>query len=330
MTEIFRSLNLENSTLRIIVLYRQMISIVRNFFLFWHQVIARLPGFRRLYLAFLPCIVEHLTDHGRARLLNVLKSAPWPEAVLRPVEVRLGASTCVRLHPHLGEFDFAAVLGGHLAYEKEVFAMLDQRLNLYDSVIEIGANVGVFTLYFAKNMEGLQNKTLHVFEPAPAAYDRLRENLRANGLNDLHTFNAAVGVSSGFARFAEPEAHLTNGSLIESFARQFSEEVKFRPVIVIDANRLTELVPAHARLLIKIDVEGFEAELLTALQPLLASHCPDLLIEVLPDFVDAIRSVPALQSLGYVAYEIDSQGLHPREQLYSGPCRDWLLSISAS
>jgi len=289
--------------------------------------IVRLPLLARCYLLVLPRLAGLVSSFWRVRILNAMKQASWPQSVLKPVKVRVGDSTWVRLQPHTDEFDFAAVLGGHFLYEEEVFAMLDQRIERYDSVIEIGANIGVFSLYFAKHMAGRQGKTLHVFEPAPVAYDRLRENLRLNGLEEIHAFNAAVGESSGFAKFTEPEAHLTNGSLVESFARQFSDKVKSRPVIVVGADRLAELVPVDTRLLIKIDVEGFEAHLLTAMQPLLASHRPDLLIEVLPDFVDAIRSVPALKDLGYVAYEIDSNGLHAREQLKSGPCRDWLLSI---
>ena len=205
--------------------------------------------------------------------------------------------------------------------------MLDHRLQRYDSIIEIGANVGVFSLYFASHLRAHPEKTLHVFEPSPVAFDRLRWNVQLNQVGKIQTFNAAVGVASGFAQFAEPAAHLTNGSLIASFARQFSDTVNLRPVLVIAADQLADLVPPSTRLLIKIDVEGFEADLLTAMQPLLETHRPDLLIEVLPDFVQAISSVPALSRLGYVAHEIDAAGLHPRPQLSAGPCRDWLLSL---
>lgn len=291
------------------------------------RTIVRVPILAKLYLGILPLLVRFVSEFWRPRILNAMKQVSWPQAVLKSTRVRVGKSTWVRLQPHSGEFDFEAVLGGRLEYEKEVFAILDQRLPRYDSIIEIGANVGLFTLYFAKHLVDDMSKTLYVFEPSPEAFDRLRYNLRINDLNQVYAFNAAVGSTSGFASFSEPDAHLTNGSLVASFARQFSDTVKSRSVLVVAADQLTELIAPNARVLIKIDVEGFEADLLVAMQPLLESHKPDLLIEVLPDYVEAISAVPALGKLGYLNYEIDSNGLHLREKLSSGFCRDWLLSV---
>jgi len=49
----------------------------------------------------------------------------------------------VSIVPHLGEFDFAAHICRRMKYEREVVSWLSDRQ--YDFVIEIGANVGIYT-----------------------------------------------------------------------------------------------------------------------------------------------------------------------------------------
>lgn len=100
-----------------------------------------------------------------------MANVAWPESVLGPREVTLATNTQFKLQPHNGEFDFAALLGGRLHYENEVFTFLESRMNLYDAVIEIGSNVGVFTVYFGKKLEGRGGR-VYAFEPSKKAYAR--------------------------------------------------------------------------------------------------------------------------------------------------------------
>ncbi len=271
-------------------------------------------------------LASRLGKLSRMRLLNVMRSVQWPQKSLHPVTVRLGASVDALLMPHSGEFDFEAVLGGTLGYESEVFTLLDERISRYDAVIEIGANVGVYTIYFAKQMRARGGGILHSFEPSAEAYDRLRENLKLNNLADVSTLNLAVGTSTAFVDLIEPEGHLTNGSLLESFAQQFSRQTKRRKVMMVKADDLAILTKDAKRILIKIDVEGFEAPLLSSMTNFLKAFQPDLLIEVLPDYVDEIAAVPALDEVGYKFYEITSKGLHRHERLIASSQRDWFLS----
>src|SRR5436853_2547835 len=100
-------------------------------------------------------------------------------------------------------------------------------------MIEIGANVGVFSAFVGATAHA-QSHALRVFafEPGRAAYARLIENLQLNRLNDVQTFNCAVGHETGFADFFEPVGHLTNGSLSREFASQFNEDVRCTRTLV--------------------------------------------------------------------------------------------------
>ena len=260
--------------------------------------------------------------------MNSLVGQSWPEGALSAQEVIVGKNTAICLRPHNGEFDFAAVLGGRFDYESEVFNFLDSHIQQYDAVVEIGANVGVFTLYLARQLE-TKGGAVYAFEPSSHAYSRLLENVRANALPNAILFNAAIGDTSGFQRFYEPEGHLTNGSLVPGFAEKFSNAVRSVPVLVIDAAKLSELLLAHSKVLIKIDVEGFEGPLLKALEPVIRAKRPDILLEVLPEFADAINEAAARTTPGYKFYGITPEGLRQQDMIKAIQGRDCFLSPTA-
>ena len=86
---------------------------------------------------------------------------------------------------------------------------------------------------------------------------------------------------------------------------------------------------AAARILVKIDVEGFEPELLIALRPLLQRYHPDLLIEVLPFTLGRLNDDPMV--MGYEKNLILPAGLEKADAFRaSHQHRDWLLRWSMS
>lgn len=293
-----------------------------------HRLIAAMPPVAALYLALWRKIAAGLSNHRRQQVRNSMATVSWPDRALGPCAVTLAFNTQVRLHPHNGEFDFAAVIGGRLQYEHEVFNFLESRMNHYDAVIEIGANVGVFTVYFGKQLEGRGGR-VYAFEPSRKAYARLLQNLSANNLSNVSSFNVAVGAETGFANFHEPEGHLTNGSLVSNFASQFSSKVKVARVLVLDAASLIDLIEGQLRVLVKIDVEGFEAPLLKAIAPFLQKVKPDVLLEVLPEFEAAIEEAVREAAPDYQRFAITPQGLQPQETLRAIGGRDCFLIPTA-
>lgn len=290
----------------------------------WHAWLSGVPWLARPYFALLALAGPHLQARFRQQIINSLNTSRWPGMKFPPREIEVSAGTRLWLHPHAGEFDFQALLGGRFSYEDEMFAFLDPVIGRYDAVIDIGANVGLLSLYAGRKL-GNQGR-VYAFEPSTEAFRRLLENLRQNQSENVQAFNCAIGSRSGFAQFTEPEGHLTNGSLIDSFARQFSDQVNRTTVMMIDAAGLSVLLEAHQRVLVKIDTEGFEAEVLQALAPVLRARRPDLIIEVLPEFEAALNAVPVLGELSYKAASIAPQGLVPTGTIRSGKWRNCLLT----
>jgi FkbH-like protein/FkbM family methyltransferase len=74
-------------------------------------------------------------------------------------------------------------------FEDQFYLRHGIRLQDGDTVIDIGANIGLFSLYV---MSRCKNPTIYAFEPAPVVYDLLKANCDAYGSN-VRAFN--VGVS---------------------------------------------------------------------------------------------------------------------------------------
>ncbi len=296
-----------------------------------HRALAKSRPAARIYFASLPIFSHWLPGKARQQLRNSIHSVRWPQIVLRPQTVVLGRSTRVRLRPHFQEFDFEVLLGTHLDYEREVFKFIEPRISTYDTVIEIGANVGVFTAFVRKVARARSRAVkVYAFEPSRIAYARLLENLQLNDLDDVQAFNCAIGSETGIADFFEPQGHITNGSLNREFAQRFSDNVRHTRTLLIDADLLNEFVTDLDRVLIKIDIEGAEPMILRALERLVRRVSPDLLIEVLPLTAAELNQIPFLAECGYRLLHLTGDGPVERTELTASEWRDYFLSSAIS
>jgi hypothetical protein len=118
----------------------------------WHCLVARAETTTRLYI-FIVATIARLTPSYRIRDMVEWavtgQNVPWKPLAFTPRKVVLGDRTEIELRPHLGEFDQAALFRSQLNYEAPVFAWLERHASdRYDAVIEIGANVGIYSVFF--------------------------------------------------------------------------------------------------------------------------------------------------------------------------------------
>ncbi|OLE49774.1 MAG: hypothetical protein AUI36_20100 [Cyanobacteria bacterium 13_1_40CM_2_61_4] len=296
---------------------------------FFHRVVASSRFGSGIYLGMMHHVSRRLSQKGQQRLRNSINSVRWPEISLPSRVVTLGERTDVRLHPHFHEFDLEAALSRRLHYEQEVFAFLETRMANYQSVIEIGANVGVFTLFFARWLTRRKRPgSVFAFEPSRCVYQRLLQNLEVNHTTNVVVINCAVGRDMGFFPFFEPEDHLTNGSLDAAFAEQFASNVKALPVLVINGHLIETLPGLEDPVLLKMDCEGTEARVLSSLEGFIRSHRPEIVIEVLPRYATDLNALTFLKTAGYQFFNITPAGLVAQERLIAGDHRDYFLSAT--
>ena len=246
----------------------------------------------------------------------------------RPLPVTVGCRTKIRLIPHIGEADQAALFRNRMDYESEVFEWLEKEAGQYDAVIEIGANVGIYTAFFdalAKTGGETRLRSIVCFEPSTKACERLSANLAANGCKHVTAHCAAVGQSSGTMDFFEPEGHLTNGSLVRNFAGFFSATVNTRPVQVRGPEHIAALLERYPKVLLKIDVEGYEPELLDALTDAILRYRPHLVVEVLSQTVDRLNQLRWLEAYELFQLRPNSGPRICAHLVCDDEFRDWLI-----
>jgi len=165
--------------------------------------------------------------------------------------------------------------------------------------VDAGANVGYFTLLAAS----LGARVIS-YEPTPAVFERLRENVALNGFDRVTAVNAAVADKRGVLRLyqspEDPEANNLfdgEGVSVEVATVSLDEDLAARGVQKVD--------------LLKIDVEGAEPLVLAGASLLLNNPgAPAVVIEVNPVALRSANAVPAtvinkLETSGYHCIELE-------------------------
>jgi FkbM family methyltransferase len=281
--------------------------------------ISKIPWMTSCYLRAAGWLLKALPDGlSKSRIRNALGWVVWSDVGLPPRSVEVAPGVLVKLVPHANEADFDALFFRRLPYEMGVFNWLTKRE--YDTIIEIGANVGLFTVFFTRRYP---RASVYAFEPSVEAYRRLLTNMALNSPGRATTFNCAVSDSTAFVDFFEPAGHLSNGSLDATFAEQYSQEVARHKVLAIDVLSLAPLF--SGRTLVKIDVEGAEPRLLRAMAGLLRERRPDLLIEILESTQAELNELEFLVGGAYSLFYLADPGPVAMPRFETGEFRDFAL-----
>lgn len=154
--------------------------------------------------------------------------------------------------------------------------MFFRQLNLKGQVVyDIGAHTGSHTALMARRAQHVYS-----FEPEPSAFARLGELVLLNSVTNVTPFAVALGSQPGSFPLAIPQdGREMAGTLEPGFQRTLNKAPSINvPVVSLDDwRRLLDLEPPD---FIKIDVEGFEDEVLRGAQKTLEEARPALLIEV--------------------------------------------------
>ena len=174
-------------------------------------------------------------------------------------------------------------------YEAEMLRDAQSRLFYAKCAVDVGANVGNHTLFFAAVL-GLRTIAL---EPNKAAFDLLRATLETNSVADRCVLHQAA---AGSARDANARLeHLEPNN--SGRARVIVDPKGDVPVI-----RLDDLLDTEPQIdLIKIDTEGSEADVIAGAKSTILRHHPLIYIEIGEDVFPSIRR--QLESIDYICWK---------------------------
>jgi FkbM family methyltransferase len=184
--------------------------------------------------------------------------------------------------------------------------VLDAALGPGDVFADVGANLGLYTLWGARRVGA--SGSVVAFEPVPETRASLERNVALNGFRQVEIVAAGVGAEPGrIALHRHPGA----SGVASRFAPEQGPAVEV-PVTTLDAEFARR---PHPPRLVKIDVEGMEIEVLRGASRLLAGGDPPLVVlEANPQYFEAAGTdYPELDALlaarGYELWALRPAGL---------------------
>ncbi|WP_160317926.1 MULTISPECIES: FkbM family methyltransferase [unclassified Arthrobacter] len=179
-------------------------------------------------------------------------------------------------------------IGKHLLstgsfYESELLKALRRLVGAEDVVVDVGANIGNHTVYFA----GVLRCKVIAVEPIPIIADILRRNVANNGLlNSVAVHQLALGASEGRAEIEMFDAANYGGTTL-----RVGENGD------IQVTQLDTLISETVDL-IKIDAEGMDYQVLLGAREIIENDMPAIVIEAMTD--QALNEIDDfLAPLGY-------------------------------
>ena len=157
------------------------------------------------------------------------------------------------------------------------FSFLSNFLKPGMCVIDIGANEGLFTLFFRKRV-GASGRVI-ALEPSERELIHLRRNLRINRLVDVDIIPLAVGDHVGRAKLNIAQAEHAGHNALGTPAAPWVSVVEEADVELTTLDVLAETRRWPRIDLIKMDIEGSELNALRGADELLTRDRPVLLIE---------------------------------------------------
>lgn len=157
--------------------------------------------------------------------------------------------------------------------------LIPMLINPGDTVLDIGANYGLYTRFFAEQVG--KTGTVHSFEPVPDTFDVLKNNVEKAGLSQVKVHCIAISNQSGTATISIPT--YPDGS--KNYYEATLQHAASGNGILIQTLKLDEWLDSFSLLhFIKLDVEGHEPQALAGMKHLIEKYYPIFLIEINDDF----------------------------------------------
>ena len=231
----------------------------------------------------------------------------WPESARADVDLPWGMSIEVNLKDMIGVEIFKQRI-----FDLAVSECAWRLLARGDRVIDAGANIGYMTMLFAARVGG--SGIVHAFEPHPRVRALLERNVarirQHEDAPQIEVHACALGRSRGNAELIETDHFGANeGSARIAHASERIENKANSHAVQVET--LDGLFPDESFTLLKIDVEGFEQEVLEGALGLLSAR---RIRHVIFEDNSRIKSeLPDLLSrYGYTIFSIGYGTLGPR------------------
>jgi FkbM family methyltransferase len=159
-------------------------------------------------------------------------------------------------------------------YEKNEIDYLYQTLKEGNTFIDIGGNIGLFSLNASKII-GEKGKVF-AFEAFKPNYLKFQQHIQINNFHNIKLEHLAISDKSGFIEILYNEND-NNVGMASSYLQEYTSKEKVEAVSLdeyVKKNNISQID------LIKIDIEGAEFSALKGMNEILTFHHPKIVIEI--------------------------------------------------
>jgi len=205
-------------------------------------------------------------------------------------------------------------------WEKDLSEQFMRRIKKGDIFLDIGANIGYYSLFAASFLDGTGK--VYSFEPLPELCEQMHRSIEENNFSNIEVFNLGLSDKEG-----EREIYIRDENIGGSSLSQLSNltSVKIFGAKKIKVKKLDLLLNNNLGVdIIKIDVEGHEYEALKGAASVLKKNHPLIFMEFSPVFYvrdyaeKPYELILFLRNLGYSFFTLDGKDLDLETWLYDG------------
>jgi FkbM family methyltransferase len=193
-------------------------------------------------------------------------------------------------------------------YEDEINKLIKISLKPGDVALDIGANIGLQSIRMSKSVG--ENGQVYAFEPLAHLREKFSNNAKLNKASNIKLFPFALSNIESEADFTINKTNWNQGTFSIGNNHSGSE---IQHVFIKVADEIPDIKTLERLDLIKIDVEGFEYQVLLGLKQTLERHKPRIIFEYDSNYwqengQNINDCFNLLNALSYTLYQITPAG----------------------
>lgn len=193
-------------------------------------------------------------------------------------------------------------------YEDEISKLIHISLKPGEVALDVGGNIGLQSIRMAKCV-GDQGM-VYAFEPLSYLQEKFRNNMKLNKASNVKLFPFALSNAESESDFKISTNNWNQGTFSIKDTGGGSE---IQHVLIKVADEIPDIKALNRLDLIKIDVEGFEYQVLLGLKHTLEKHKPRIIFEYDSNYWQSNGQnindcFDFLNTLGYTFYQITPVG----------------------
>lgn len=211
---------------------------------------------------------------------------------------------------------------GSAGWEPETLPVFLRLVNSGMTVLDVGANTGLFSLLGARRAPSV---TVHAIEPVPRVFTMLESNVVLNQFTNISCHRLALSDQQGTVTMYVPNDDIPVMSSLLPDWRPGSDRIH------VDAQTLDQFVTCRGLTdvdVIKIDTEGTEDAVLAGAQETLSTQQPFVICEVLSAGKTAGALTERLTAAGYRFFLLSQDGPRATDRVLGNPtggCQNYLF-----